>query len=160
MDTPNPFQPPIANLNAPAPRTGNASNEVPASVVAILSETRPWLRLMLGLFVTGLALMVVAIVGLGFMGWFLPHGSRSAISLAMLVPLVLVILIYGPPAIFLARCAAGIRRLQEGGGLPDLEDALRNQKSLWKYLGLLILALIVLYALLLLGARSGLWIPR
>ena len=160
MTTHDPFEPPKADLNAPAARLDNSSIGVPASVVAILGETRPWLTLMLGLFVTGMALMVLAFVGVGFMGWFGPRVRPSAALATMFVPIGFVILIYGPPALYLSRCAHSIRRLQQGGGLPDLEDALRNQKSLWKYLGILILVIIVVYAIVFVVARSGLLGPR
>jgi hypothetical protein len=122
-------------------------------VIAILGETRPWLRLMLGLFITGMVLLVGAVVALGLVGAY--AGRRSSlISLAAVVPVLLVALIYLPPAVYLSRCAQAIHRLQIGGGLPALEDALRSQKSFWKYIGVLALLLVVGYglALLVLGA--------
>ncbi len=153
MDTSNPFEPPATNVNEPALPNSDTAARVPASIIAILAETRPWLRLLLGLVVTGMVLASAVVVGIGFMGWFLPHGRRP-LSLSALIPLVLVLAIYAPPAIFLARSATSIRRLQEGGGLSDLEEALRNQKSLWKYLGLLALALILFYAIALAFIRG------
>jgi len=155
MNTPNPFAPPMSNLDGPLPSTGNPSSDVPASVIAILSETRPWLRLMLGLFVTGMALMLLAMVGIGFLGWFMPRGRPSMGALGALVPLLLVALVYVPPAIYLARCASGIQRLQAGGSWPALEEALRSQKSLWRYLGILILVFIALYAAIFLIALAS-----
>jgi hypothetical protein len=147
MNTPNPFQPPSANFNEAAPSLPDASSGVPPSVVAILRETRPWLLLMLGLLVTGLALVGLAVLGLGVGSWFMPGARHSTMSLTVVLPFLVMMLIYVPPVVYLGRCASGIRRLQEGGGLPALEDALRNQKSFWRYLGVLILVLIALYAL-------------
>lgn len=149
MNTPNPFRPPTTDVNAPAPVS---AADVPPSVIAILGETRPWLRLMLGLFITGLVLFVGAMVALGLVGSY--AGRRSAASLAGLAPLLLVGLLYAPPALYLARCAQAIRRLQAGGGLPALEDALRSQKSFWKYLGILVLVVIVVYGLALLALST------
>jgi hypothetical protein len=56
---------------------------------------------------------------------------------------------------YLARSASSILRLQQTSRLADLEDALRTQKSLWKYLGLLVLVLILLYAAAVLFVRAG-----
>jgi hypothetical protein len=147
MNTPNPFAPPAANLDGPSLGADAPPSEVPRAVVVILAETRPWLRLMLGVFVTGIALMAFTVLGLGVLGWFGTNVRSSALVLGGLVPLLLIALLYTPPAIYLARCAASIRRLQEGGSWTALEDALRNQKYIWRYLGVLVLAIISLYAL-------------
>ena len=156
MDTPNPFQPPAAPVNEPGLSTANLSEGVPPSVIAILGETRSWLRLLLGLFVTGMVLISALVLGTGFLGWFVPYGRRSP-PLVALIPLALVLAINGPPAVLLARSSNAIRRLQQGGGLPDLEETLRSQRNLWRYLGLLTLGLILLYALTLVFVRARYW---
>lgn len=145
MNTPNPFQPPATNVNEPGAAIVSAPAGVPPSVIAILAETRPWLRLLLGLFVTAMALFSALVLGTGFMGWLVPYGRRSP-PLVALIALALVLAISGPPALFLARSTNAIRRLQAGGGLPDLEEALRAEKRLWQYSGVLILGLILLYS--------------
>ena len=147
----DPYQPPTANLDAPDVRASDTSTEVPPSVIAILAETRPWLRLVVGAFVTTAVLMVAAVVVLGMMGSFFSRGRHLGISLSLLTPLGLMALVYAPPVIYLARFARGIRRLQIGGGLPALEDSLRNQKHFWKYIGILFLAVVALYAIVLIA---------
>jgi len=146
MNTPNPFAPPTANLDGPSPQTGNPSADVPPTVIAILADTRPWLRLMLGLIVTGIVLMAVAMLGLGVLSLG-PRGRPGVAAFGVLIPLLFIGLIYAPPAVYIARAANGIRRLQAGGGWSALEDALRSQKSLWKYIGILTLVIIAMYAL-------------
>lgn len=153
MDTSNPFQPPAANVNAPGAFVADRPSGVPPSVIAILGETRPWLRLLLGLFVTGMVLVSALVLGTGFLGWFVPYGRRSP-PLVALLSLALVLAINGPPAVFLARSASAISRLQQGGGLADLEDALRSERNLWKYLGLLALGLVLLYAIIVVFVRT------
>jgi hypothetical protein len=150
MDTPNPFEPPVADVNAPGPPITDASPGVPASVVVILSEIRSWFRLLLGVFVTGMAI-VSAIV----LGAVLPFGARSPRSLVAVGLLAMLLALLGPPVFYLARSASSILRLQQTSRLADLEDALRTQKSLWKYLGLLVLVLILLYAAAVLFVRAG-----
>jgi hypothetical protein len=155
MNTPNPFAPPGVNVNDPATVPPSAWEGVPPSVIVILSQTRPWLRLMLGLMVTVMGLAVAAVTVVGFRGWFQP--GRGTLSLPTAVPLLLAILVYVPPAIYLGRSAQAIRRLQVGGGLLALEDTLRSQRSFWRYLGILALALIAVYAatLVLLSGAHG-----
>ena len=151
----DPYQPPTANLDAPEVRASDASAEVPPSVIAILAETRPWLRLVVGAFVTIAFLMVAAVVVLGMVGSLFARGRHPGLSLSLLVPLLVMALIYAPPVVYLARFARGIRRLQIGGGLPALEDSLRNQKSFWKYIGILFLAVVALYAIALIAHSLG-----
>jgi hypothetical protein len=146
MNTPNPFAPPVANLDGPMSASGHTTGDVPESVVVILAQTRPWLRLMLGVLVTGLALLVVFFIGFGMLGWFMPGNRPLGFGLALLLPMLFVMAIYTPPAVYLARAASSIRRLQEGGSWPALEEALRSQRSLWRYLGILFLVIIAFYA--------------
>jgi hypothetical protein len=153
MNTPNPFAPPSANLNAPPANAGSTFDAVPPSVIAILGATRPWLRLMLGLIVTGMVLVGMLVVGWSFLGGY--GAGRAALSFAAIPPLLLVMSFYLPPAFYLHRCAEGIRRLQAGGGVPALEDTLRSQKSFWKYLGILALVLIAIYALAFVAISLG-----
>jgi hypothetical protein len=56
-------------------------------------------------------------------------------------------LLYTPPAVHLWRYAASIQQLQTGSGQQALESALRNQKSFWKYVGILSCVMMALYAL-------------
>jgi hypothetical protein len=149
----DPYEPPTANLDAPA-RSADNAGDVPASVIAILADTRPWLRLMVGAFVAGLVLAAI-MIGVVFIGSARFSGKSSAFALGMLIPGALVCLIYVPPVLYLSRFASGIRRLQDGGGLPALEQALSSQKSFWKYLGILFLVVVALYAIVFLARILG-----
>lgn len=155
MNTPNPFAPPHADFNAAATSPPDAPSGVPPSVVVILQETRPWLRLLLGLLVTGMALVGLALLGLGLRALLDSDGRRSGMSAAALLPFLVLVLIYLPPAIYLSRCTDAIRRLQEDGGVPALEDTLRAQKSFWKYTGILALVFIAFYAVALIAIKVG-----
>jgi len=63
--------------------------------------------------------------------------------------------------VFLWQYAAGIRSLQNGGGLPALENALTRQKSLWKYVGLLMIVMIALYLTgIVAGGMAGVLLGR
>jgi len=137
----------MASLDAPIPSDPAAA--VPASIVDILGQTRPWVRFMSILAFVGMGLGVVAMTVAVLV-------ARSAEALAF-IPMCLVLCLYVPPAIYLGRCAGHIRRLQQGAGMPALEEALSTQKSFWKYVGILAIVMICLYAVVLvLGGLSSL----
>ena len=147
MSTPfDPYKAPQANLDA-APSDPDAP--VPGAVVQLLAQTRPWVKLTSVLVFVGMGLVVLAFV---FIMTALGRAGRSDITrVATFVPFGIVLVLYIPPAVFLWQYAANIRRLQGGGGMRALEDALGSQKSFWKYVGVLAIMALVLYAIGFLG---------
>jgi hypothetical protein len=141
----DPYSPPAASLDGPP---GQGGAEVSGSVVAILAETRPWVKLMAILFFVSLGLMGVVFVGMTVVG----TAMGGAQTFATLIPAMLMMLLFIPPSVFLWRYHKGIRRLQDGGGQGALEEALRSQKSYWKYVGILMAVVLCLYALIIVGA--------
>lgn len=141
----DPYKAPAASLDG---SSSAGSETVPSSVVTLMAQTRPWVRLLAVLIFIGLGLGLLAFlvaVGMGSAAF----GKAGAMSF---VPLIVVLAFYVPPAIFLWKYADGIRRLQDGGGMPALEDALGNQKSFWKYVGIFAVVMMSLYALFFVGA--------
>lgn len=150
----DPYRPPAAPLDGP-PAITPSTTDVPPGIIALLAQTRPWVKLMAVLCIVGAVLMVVAML-VGF-----TLGSRGPIrteALVGLLPISLLLLLYVPPALFLWRYAAGIRQLESDRSFPALERAVLNQKSFWKYVGILAVVVIGLYAVgfLLLGLGGAL----
>jgi hypothetical protein len=145
----DPYQPPAAPLDgvrvAPA-----SSGTVPQSVVLLLQQTRPWVKLMaiLSFVVIGGMLVATAVAA---------TKALDFIKVSALVPMLILLLFYVPPTLFLWRYAGGIRDLMKGGGQPALEAALRNQKSFWKYVGIFASVLLGLYALMFAMMGAGLF---
>jgi hypothetical protein len=132
----DPYAPPSASLDERPQATGPSA--VSHAVVELLRETRPWVKLLAVLFFIGLTLAAIfTAVAFVFGG-----GGMNVL------PLLLVIALYTPPAVLMWRYAASIARLQEGGGQRALEEALADQKSFWKYAGILAIVTMCLYALL------------
>jgi hypothetical protein len=141
MSTPfDPYTAPQASLDVPPPV--DPSNAVPPALVQLLAQTRPWVRLISVLFFVGLGLSLVGTVYVSSLskGFGVP-----GVKAVMFVPMLIMMLLYIPPALFLWQYASEIRRLQNGGGMPALEDALTRQKSFWKYLGIFISVVMGLY---------------
>jgi hypothetical protein len=132
----DPYKPPMAALDAPPADLGPP---VPPSIVVILGKTRPWVKLL------GVVFFVLFGIMIAF-GIAAAMATRSLFPVSALIPFMIVIAVYMPPALFLWQYAGNIQRLQSGGGLPALEAALTSQKSLWKYLAILAIVMAVIYA--------------
>ena len=148
----DPYKAPQAALDAPP--ASDPSAVVPASVVHLLGQTRPWVRLIAILFFVGLG------AGGTLLLFTVSRLSPTGFSVASVIPLLLVAAFYVPPALFLWQYAQGIRRLQDGGGLPALEQALTSQKSFWKYAGVLVAVMLCIYAFSFLAVGMFTGLPR
>lgn len=150
----NPYAPPQAapRLGASEGRTG----AVPDEAVELLRKTKPWARFLgvLGAIMTGfmiLGALVFILLGES-LARGLPVAARAGMGLVYLVMAGLQL----PPVIFLNRYASRIGRLLQTGDPEDLVEALRAQKSFWRYVGIFTLVLLCFYALILvLGIGFG-----
>ncbi|BDU74324.1 DUF4339 domain-containing protein [Mesoterricola silvestris] len=129
-----------------------AAEAVPAAVVEALRATRPWVRFMGVLGILGTVfLAVIALVFLGMTQGPLrgmPQGLRMVLPGFYLVMAAFQV----PPVIFLNRYASRITDLLADGGPEALAEALRAQKSFWRYVGIMTLVVLCLYIL---GALVG-----
>jgi hypothetical protein len=139
-----PAEPPFA--------TGSGSGETGAATLTprarqYLDQTRPWVRFMsimtfvcAGLMVVlALVMLVVGMVG-GLAGG--DHGGLGRLGGAIgggLVALLYLSLacVYIAPGLYLSRYAGAIRLLQTNCSAAVLEDALKHQKSFWRFIGIL-----------------------
>jgi hypothetical protein len=147
----DPYKPPSASLDGrPASDT---SADVPPGVLRLLQETRPWVRLMAVVTIAMLVLMVIGVMVVISKSAAVGQGRVGAFAI---IPAIIALGLCTPPALFLWQYASNIRRLQNGGGVPALEDAVSSQKSYWKYIGILMTVALGLYALMILiVALSG-----
>jgi len=100
----------------------------------------------LGLALLVLGCLAILVLPMGPMG-SMPIGPRIGAAFAYL----LMGLVQFPAVLFLSRYAGRISRLAASGAPSDLEDALRAQKSFWKYVGILTLVMMILYILVIVG---------
>lgn len=140
------------------------THAIPPAILKHLKQTKPWVRF--------IAIAAFAGTGILFLiGLFLILGAGvlSSLSREALggLPLGLVGLVYSAmaclhffPALYLNRYADGIRKILAGDEIAGLEEALRNQKSFWRFAGLMLLfslslLLVVLPLLLILHFSQG-----
>jgi Family of unknown function (DUF5362) len=112
-----------------------------------LDETRPWVRFISTVtFVMAgfMVLMGVGVVTLGVFGGLAAKntGGLGALGSAIgggVLALVYVVLafVYIAPGVYLARYASAIKRLRANCNAGGLEDALKHQKSFWRFAGIL-----------------------
>lgn len=131
-----------------------------------LDETRPWVRfisivtfVMAGIMVlVGIAVLLVAVLGgLAARGHSAlgPIGGAIGGSVVALLYMALAFL-YVAPGVYLFRYASAITRLKAHASPGGLEDALRHQKSFWRFVGIMAaIGLVLAVVGLILGAMVG-----
>ncbi len=143
----DPYSSPANHVEPPS---FSNSSAVSQGVLAQLAGTKPWVRFMSVLMFIGAGFMLlVALVMLVAGGSIaassktgaLPAGMMSGI--AILYALLAGLYIY--PALKLWKYASNIGTLLISGTVLDLEAALGQQRSFWKFLGIMVIAIFVLY---------------
>jgi hypothetical protein len=140
----NPYSPPGSPplqyaQYAPAPTT--VAVGVSDVAIEMLRQTRPWAMLFSILCFVGSALMLLASLALTAFGASAGTGMRSAIGLAY-VPFAGL---YVYPGVKLWAYASAIARVVSNRSQADLESALGQQKSFWKYTGIAAVVVIIVY---------------
>ena len=131
-----------------------------------LDQTRPWVRFMsVVTFVSAGLTMVLGLVVLVFSmfsGAAAGNGEElgalgSAVGGGLLALLYLVLAcVYIAPGLYLARYASAITRLKSTPTAGGLEDALKHQKSFWRFVGILtVVGLVVAVIMLGLAVVAG-----
>ncbi len=111
-----------------------------------LQATKPWVRF--------ISIIMFISVGLMFLGGVLmmfmpsPMGGRGP-QFGPIFGIVYFLLggLYLAPAFFLYQYASAIQDLLRGGGDVAMETALGSQKSFWRFVGILTLVILCIYAL-------------
>jgi hypothetical protein len=117
-----------------------------------LRATKPWVRLMsIILFIS------VALILSGAVIILLVPTSMGGSGFSLLIAVVYLAMgaLYLFPAYFLHQYASSIRNLEQGGGDVAMEEALRNQKSFWRFVGIMTLVVICIYAIVLVFVVLG-----
>jgi len=150
----NPYSPPVAQGPYPAQPPGSyaAPGAVSELVVDLLRQTRPWVLFLGVLSFLGSGLMFLVSLGAMVAGLAASASSRSEFPTAALGLIYLPLAgLYIYPGIKLVKYAGAIGRLLQSRSTVDLEDALLQQKSLWKFSGIAAIVVIVLYFVAIIG---------
>ena len=119
-------------------------------MVSHLEATKPWVRLMSIVLFVSVALMVLA----GLVLMLMPASTMGGVGMGPMLGIFYLLLggLYIFPAYFLHQFASSIRNFLNGGGDLAMEEALGSQKSFWRFVGILTLVFICLYAVVMVFA--------
>jgi hypothetical protein len=109
-----------------------------------LRQTKPWVMLVsvIGFIYIGISVFF-SVVAMFIFSQF--NDTGSFVSSSMLVVMnILMGILYFFSSLFLFKFASSIGRLLDGGGATEMEQALSNQKSFWKFVGMLVIIAIIL----------------
>ena len=135
----NPYQAPHEEF------TTKFEGEVGPDTIRVLNQTRPWVFMMAILCAIGTGFMALGGFALIVMA---AARSGSGPTLGILgAAYLLFSLLYGIPALFLFKYAIGIGRLISDRSTASLNDALRSQKSFWKFIGVATILFVLIYIL-------------
>jgi hypothetical protein len=141
---------------------------VTAQMRQYLAQMQPWVRLMsvltfLAAAFAGIIGVFVALVGtVAGIATRDTSGSGIGVLGGVLFGWFYILLgaVYIPPGLFLYRTASAIKRMKAGDPTTALEDALKNQKSFWRFVGILSLVAIAIAILVMIaGIIAAVLVP-
>lgn len=149
MNPYQPYAPPAAVAGPPQPgyATGTSAG-VSDLALEMLRQTRPWVIFLGILSFVGCALMLFVGVGMAIMGLVMAGATKSPATALLGFVYIPLGLVYLYPGLKLVKYGSAIGRLLETRASADLEDALLQQKSMWKFSGIAAIVVIVLYILI------------
>ena len=149
MPASNPYAPSESAVIGNTAAYAHDHGQVPAEAVEALRQTRPWVLLLaiLGSLITGLMMVGGLLMGGISASADSPAGLGGASLIGMAVGYFIVALVYIYPLVKLFRYSGAISRLIRSGSAADLVDALRHQKSFWRFIAIITCTLLVLYVL-------------
>jgi hypothetical protein len=126
------------------------------SMIEALRGPGPWVRFLSVLGFVGCAFMVLGGLGMAVLGAIAPAAAGSPGAPQAMMPAlggvyVLFAALYVYPSLVLWRYASSIARAVGGGGTEAIVEALRHQRSFWKFVGISMIAIIGLYFLAIAG---------
>jgi hypothetical protein len=125
-----------------------ASAAITRNMIASLVRTRPWVLLFGILMMVGCGFLVLAGIAMFAVGNFAGLGGEGfgpMAGAALGAVYLLMAALYFFPALYLLRYAGAIKRI--GPANPAaMEEALAQQASFWRFVGILTLAVTLLYA--------------
>lgn len=146
----NPYSSPAANLFGST--SGTSTELVTPGVINMLQRTKPWTRFISVVLWILIVIMMLLAVGMIFATTMLSKefeksmpGMGGIFAGAMIGFYLLIGFLYIYPAVKIWSYGTWIGKLVKSGSHDDLEKALDQQRSFWKFVGIITLIMIVAY---------------
>lgn len=126
---------------------------VSENALGYLRATRPWVKFLaiVGFVFIVLMVLIGLLMALALSGAAAKTGPLAAFGPILGVVYIVMAAVYLMPCLFMYRYAKAIAAIP-GTGQAALEEALKQQKSFWKFMGILMLIILCLYALIFVGS--------
>jgi hypothetical protein len=152
VESQHPYLPPASEVGGPSSGiSGGGPGGITPGIVDALRKTRPWVLFMGIMILLGCGLMVlggIAMMAIG--GLFGEAAPFSGLALGLVYLVMAALYLY--PAIRLLRYASAIRTIDGPNQAGAIEDALVHQQAFWRFVGLVTVAILALYAVIIVGA--------
>ena len=150
-DEVDPYRAPETEAGAEEAHPLEGAN-ITTTMVDHLRETRPWVRFIATLGFVYLGIIILMGVGSAAAMLFSPGGLPGVGPLLAGGVVYIGVAVFGFfPVLYLHRYAVSLKRLLAEGGTKTLEEAMRHQRSFWKFIGIVYAVILGLVALGLVG---------
>jgi hypothetical protein len=141
---------PYGSATGGEPYRSDDRAEVSDAAVELLRQTKPWVTLLSVVAFICTALMLLGGIGMMVAGALAPQGGAAPAAAlgAVYIPMSFL---YIYPGLKLWSFSSSIGRLLASRSNMDLEAALGQQKSFWKFAGIVTIVMIALYAVFFVG---------
>ena len=152
MESPiNPYTSPSANLFGSSGQTSNEA--VPAEAIIQLQQTKPWVRFFSVMMWIAVFFMLLAGLGMAALSMIGGEAAKAAgmpPTMAIILGGVYAVFafLYIYPAMKIWQYASSIQRLVNSRHPSDLVSALSHQRAFWKFVGILMILVILAYVLI------------
>lgn len=137
--------------------------QISQRVLGIMKVTKRWTRFLsvFGFVITGIIFLIAVFQFSSVKEVMLMFESTNLIFVVLgaIAFFAAPLSIYFIPSLLLSRYASSITKLLKSGDAPAMETALDRQKTFWKYSGILILAILLIYGLFIVAFSTYL-IPK
>ena len=149
----NPYASPAqtAPYGSSEPYRAGDRAEVSETSVEMLRQTKPWVMLLSVLSFLGSGFMLLGGLSMVAMGAIAPAGASPIPMAALGAAYIPFAFLYVYPALKLWGFSSAIGRLVASRSSIDLDAALAQQKSFWKFAGITTIVMIVLYVVMIVG---------
>lgn len=146
----NPYNSPSANLFGSSSQT--TTEAVPSEAITQLQRTKPWVRFFGVMMWLGSALMLLGgaaflLIALSGLASSAAAGMPKEMMVGLAVAYILMGFLYIYPTIKIWAYGSAIGRLVTSRSADDLVKALDMQRGFWKFIGIMLIILMVMYFL-------------